>query len=131
MLLVDPAFSAASLSSIAARSLGRAASRLVRRVAGRVNSLDSSRIRALLVSFRAVLVPSIQHALVLRLRALVDRVHGLGLVHDRDLADLAPEALALRVARHRLRARRRALRDPLARRVAVDASSIPRPKKAR
>ncbi len=131
MLLVDPAFSAASQFSTAARSLGRAASRLVRRVAGRVNSLDSSRIRALLVSFRAVLVPSIQHALVLRLRALVDRVHGLGLVLDRDLADLAPEALALPAVRRRLRARLRALRVLLDRRVAVAVNNTPKPKKAR
>jgi hypothetical protein len=131
MLLVVPAFSAGSLSSIAVRSPGRAVSRLVRRAAARVSSPASSRIRALPASFRAVLGPSIPRAPVLHLPALEARVHVLGLVRVPDLVDLVLEALALPAAPRRLLVKRRALRDPRVRRVAVDASSIRRLKKAR
>jgi hypothetical protein len=130
-LLVVPAFSGASRSSIAVRSPVRAVSRLARRVAVRVSSLASSRIRGLLDSSRAVPGPSIRPGLVLRLPALVVREHAQDVVRVLDLADLVLGVLALRVVRRRLRAKRRVLHDPPVRRVAVDASSIPRLKKAR
>ena len=131
-------FSAASPSSTAAHRADQAAAPAAFRLVLKA-VLVVSRIRAPPVSSPAGHAPNIPHVRVLPAQALevpavqVDPAADLALAHVPALARHVPAvlvALALPAA-HRLRAKRRARRDPLGRRVAVAVSSIPRPKKAR
>ena len=99
-----------------------AASRIRARPASSPVLIRADRVRSILrVRDLPALAPAVRAALV---RVLV-------LAHGRDLALRVPVDLAQVPADRRLRAKLRALRVLRDRRVAVDASSIPRPKKAR
>ena len=98
--------------------------------------------RVALASSRADRGPNIPHALdpaALRPAALEHREDARDLVHALDSADRAPvEGLALvpvgsaaLEGQHRLRVKRHARNVPAMHAVAADASSIPRPRKAR
>jgi len=142
-----PGFSAAGLSlTVEAREAQAApvvpavapALLLVLRADTRTSSreiLAGSRIRARPASSPADRVPSIQRALALPalapwLRVAPALAPALALVPALDLALVAREASAL-LEVHRQRAKHRAHRVLQGLRVAVDVSSIPRPRKAR